>query len=249
MSTTKNVGFKRSLKRKSSRKDLRLTKRQRQDVSMIVHRNQELKFIGGLRNNTAYSSTPFVSGADFDVAISVPSTAAAFPLAGTTDITRIGDRIRWAGTMEIRMYATNNGATNAFANIRYIVFQWHPSSNPAGSGLDILLAGPTGAADYLSTYNHDNRQQYTILVDQLFTMNGNTAAATNPMTSNTTIYRSLKVNLNKKPIYGSPFQHDVQYSNQTLTGTNRLYILVMSDSAAANKPTLSTAVKTFFRDS
>lgn len=208
-----------------------LSKRQKRDVTRLIHRNQELKYVAGSQNAAAVSSTATVVGNPFDVS------------QGDTDSQRDGDQLMWCGHIDFRVSVTNSqGATgDIYNNVRIIIFQWHPNSTP--SAANILLNGATGAPDCYSLYNHDLRQQFKILFDKVFVTAGNGNAATTPNTNivNTGV-KVYKIPLTKAT-------KKVQYSGGGLTGTNRLYIFQVSDSVLVTHPTVSWSLKTVFRDS
>lgn len=226
-------GAKRGAKRRASGSTGRaLTKRQRADVQNIIHRNQELKYVYFTAAATAVNSTPLFAAGQFDVA------------QGVTDQDRIGDSIDWCGTTELRIQVVNGqGATaDTYNNVRLIVFQWHPNSVPVAANL--LLNGPSGAPDIYSALNHDNRQQYLVLFDKTWKTVGpsNNTLVQGPNTNATTTgIMHYRISLKRATKH-------VQYVAGSLTATNRLWTMFVSDSALATHPSVAYTFKSFYRD-
>jgi len=207
----------------------KLNSKQRNQVKRLISNRQELKYIAGNGQDIVVDSTGALTGAPFDVP------------QGDTDITRDGDRLQWAGKIDFRFSLQHPlGTSPPESIVRLILFQWHPNSTPVISS--ILLTGPTGASDVWSTHSHDNRQMFRILFDRTFHLVGNAAAATTPNTTLTQIFRRFRVSLKKARKYA-------QYTGGTLTGTNRIFLIYISDAATLLRPTFTYSTKTFFRDS
>jgi len=220
-----------SLKRRRFSSKGALNARQRREVTNLIHRNQELKYFATVASAGAISSTMGLATSNFDVP------------QGDTDQSRDGDQLMWCGHIDFHMQMVNGqGATgDIYNNIRLILFQWHPNTTPAA--LDVFIAGPSGGPDVYSQYNHDKRQMFTILWDKNFTTVGNASAATSPNTNFvTTGIKKFRIPLTKA-------QKKVQYSGGTTSGTNRIYLAFVSDSALATHPTLAYTTKIVFRDS
>lgn len=235
-------GVKRKFSGKASTRGKKLTKRQVNEVKTIMHREQELKYFFYRQTAFQITTTPTVFFNPFDVP------------QGDTDNTRDGDRLRWAGTLEINLQVVNAiGATgDVYNNVRFVVFQWHPMTTgtpyPATNGSDIFMTGPSGSVDIYSVYNHDTRQCYTILYDRVYNTvgpgnNGVVTGANNPSTNTTSSgVHQLRIPLSK-------VRKDVQYNAGGLQATNRLGLFYVSDSTLATHPTLAYMSKVFFRDS
>lgn len=196
-----------------------LTMTQKRAVEAIVARNQELKF--AITNINFGTSTTGVLG---DVTLIAQ---------GDTDNTRDGDRLKLKRFF-IRGVISTGDVTNI---LRIIWFQWGPNSVPTASS--ILLNGFSGSIDYTSQYNHDNRQEYVILYDTLFHMEGNGSAATAPYgpTSQNTFSYTLK-----------PRWTELQYVGGTTVGTNHVYYFVISDSTVAPHPAFQVSCKVHYTD-
>lgn len=213
-------------------KGRKLSKRQRFEVQRIVARNSELKYVNASAGPANCTTTATLNSNFWNVA------------QGYSDSQRVGDRLEWCGSMELKIQATNGeGATaDIYNNIRQIIFQWHPNSTPvAGS---ILLNGPSGNPDVYSNYSHDNRQQYTVIFDKVYRTVGNGGVASGSYADNmTTGVLHYSIPLKK-------CQKQVQFAAGSSTvATNMFYQLSVSDSALATHPQITLSIKTFFRDS
>lgn len=230
---TQVVVPRRGLKR-VARRPLRgkpLSKKQRFEVNRIINRRSELKFV--LTNQAGFGQS------------STWTIAKIMTVAqGDADSTRDGDRLQWAGNIELRCNITNGTGTTGdiFNNVRIIIFQWHPNDSTSPLATDILLNGVTGGADTSSHYNHDKRQLYTILFDRYFSTVGNNSSASNPFAPN------MQTGLLTYSISLQTAQKSAQYVAAGTTGTNQFYIATCSDSQLATHPSIYYAIKGFFRD-
>lgn len=164
---------------------------------------------------------------------------------GVTDSDRAGDRIMWCGTIEVNLQVVNGqGATgDAYNNVRFILFQWHPNSTTSPPTIaQILLPGPGGAQDIYSCYNHDHRSEYTILFDEVFLTVGNGNTATNPPQCN------VSTGVRRIRISTRGMTKQAQFTAGATTGTNMIYLFQVSDSALATHPTTAYEMKAFYRD-
>lgn len=159
------------------------------------------------------------AGIDFSGTVTSISDVAQ----GDTDNTRDGDNL-YLTSLQLRWSVVLGDSTNL---ARIIVFQWKPNSTPTTG--DILITTGSTAAP-LSAYNHDTRQSYRILSDSLVALN-----AAETMKAGT----SFVVNFPVKQI---------QYTGSGTTGTNKLYLLALSDSGASSHPTFTYYYKLNYRD-
>jgi len=223
-------GGRRGVKRRVSAQGGGLTKRQRKAVTTLINRRTELKYFYFSTTTAAIPATAAISGGQFDIA------------QGITDSERVGDSIEWAGSIDLKVQVVNGiGATgDEYNNIRMLIVQWHPNSIPTPAS--VLLAGPSAVVDIYSMPSHDNRQEFKILFDKTWRTVGNTNAATTPGTSAlTTGVLSYQIPLTKAT-------KKVQYVGGALTGTNRFYVITMSDSILATHPSLTYTTKVVYRD-
>lgn len=150
---------------------------------------------------------------------------------GTTDLLRDGDQIG-IRSIEVNaqafMYApvVSGDLTNI---VRLVVFQWFPTSTPVPSS--IFNTTMTTALAPIVAYNHDNRFNFRILYDKKFVLSRNGAAV---------VYH-------RKYILKG-FREKIQYSAGTTTGSNKIYACFISDSGAADHPSLAATFKINFSD-
>jgi len=210
-------------------KGKRLNKRQKKEVKRLIGIRQELKFQNYNQAPASITTTYTVTGAPYDIA------------QGITDSQRVGDSILWCGKIDLTIEVVNGlGATaDAYNNLRFILFQWHPATTPTAASL--LLSGPSSTQDVYSNYNHDNRQMYKVLLDKVFVTSGGGVSATVPWGAGSVKYRRFHVSTKK-------LTKHVQYTAGGSTATNRLYVMFASDSALATHPTMLYSSKVFYRD-
>lgn len=204
-----------------------LNTRQKAEIRKIAKRQvglkQELKYFLINTYDYAISTTPSL----FQLS-AIPQ--------GDTDTTRDGDRLELSKiSLRGQVYCTD--VTNI---MRFIVFQFRPSAVPVAS--QILQIGPSGAIDVWSNYNHDTRQEYKILYDKTFTMQGNGAAATSPFTDSSYQHFQRKITNNN-------FNKNLQYIGGGTGGTNQIYYIAVSDSNLAAHPTITFQAYFNFKDS
>lgn len=207
-----------------------LNPRQKKEVDKIILRNQEIKYFVGGFSASNVTNTAVINGVPFDIP------------QGDTDSERDGDHLKWLGKVRMNFQMIANGSAK-HNTIRLILFQWHPTSlgTPIPVPSSILLSGPTGSVDIMSHYNHDQRQNYKILYDQVFDLVGDYTVDPAAVTTTTVITKHVKVSLAKA-------RKQVQYNAGGLQGTNRLFLIYVSDSALLH-PTLALHAKVFFTDS
>lgn len=219
-----------------ARRGRKLTPRQKQEVRTLINRRAELKYFHSVLAPAISTSAFAITGVPFDI----PQSAGA-----STDTTRIGDSITWCGTLEMNFNMVNSNAQN-YNYERIIIFQWHDASSaaPVPTVAHVLLNGPSGAADILSSYNHDYRHQYTILFDNVYSTAGlTTSAANTPTTSATNLpVQRIRISLTKLA------KKNVQYIAGSGQANNRLFIISGSGDVV-NGPVISWDTKVFFRDS
>lgn len=200
----------------------------------------ELKYINSQLPVAASTSTAIITGLT-DI------------VQGDGDSQRDGDRCKLVGTLELRgaVYADVNpgDVTQTRAFVRLIIFQWHPTSQSGGAtepgSADILLTGPTGGVDVWSLYVHDQRQNYSILYDEVFEPVGIAVGA-----AGLGVHPGIQKYFHRKVPLGKRIRHQMQFQAASATNaTNHLYMLSLSNLAAdAQNPNLVWNIKVFFRD-
>lgn len=142
----------------------------------------------------------------------------------STDTSRNGDQIT-VRSIELDWIWS---AADSFNIVRTIVFQWFPSGTPTASDLLILSV----SLPYISPYNHDQRFKYKILMDVM-----------NSVSTTSGQYAIVK----RKYILGG-FKRKIQYDAGGTNGTNKIYILTVSDSGVVINPTVNYIAKLNFSD-
>lgn len=211
-----------------------LSKRERVEVNRMIDRKEELKFLAAALTGAASTSTPVITG--------IIDNA-----QGITDSEHVGDGIDLNGHIELRvlMQTDNTGdVTQANAFIRVIMFQWHPTAQSGGATEpgpgDVLLSS---TPSMLTFYNHDQRQNYTIIYDEVFALSGLvTAAGTVADSSHIVAVRSFST---------ARLRKHIQYvAASSTTMSNGLYLMTFSNLAAdAQNPSIAWGSKVFYRDS
>jgi len=143
---------------------------------------------------------------------------------GITDSTRIGDEIRLT-SISLELQVIGVDATNL---MRVIIFKWRPST--VASVAAILPFALASANAPLSPYSRDRSVDYKVYFDRTFAL----STATNV---------SQVVKFHNIPVKGL-----CQYQSGTTTGTNHLYLLVISDSGAAPNPSINYMTRVNFTD-
>jgi len=196
---------------------------QRRQVKALIKAPMELKYQEGTITD------------DFGI----PSSGATYQLSiiaqGDTDTERDGDQLTLS-SVNVRGRVHVGDTTN---KVRIIFYQWRPVSTPIIS--DILTAGVDGSTiDTFSLYNHDKRSQFKILSDKTYVLAGfgTSASPHGPATE-----KYFTLTFNKKLI------KKLQYTNGSATvGSNQVWYLAISDSAATPNPLLSMKVRFNFYD-
>lgn len=142
---------------------------------------------------------------------------------GDTDITRDGDQV-YLRSIE---FVWEADVADTFNQVRFIVVQWYPPTTPVVS--DVLIG--TGTTTFFMPYNHDKRFNFKILYDRTVTVDTNTPSK---------LSRKIQV------IRG--FRRRIQYLGGATDGTNKIYVLKISDSGAASHPLVDNYFKLNFSD-
>lgn len=152
---------------------------------------------------------------------------------GDSDVNRDGDSL-YIKSLQIRY---SIAVADTYNLVRLICFQWLDDDTPIPS--DILSATYLGTAVApLAPFHHDQRAKYRILYDsQPMALNG---------TSNLVEVRTVM--LKNRGKLGKKMVNQIRYTAGLTTGSNKLYILEISDSSAAAHPSFSTVARMNFTD-
>jgi hypothetical protein len=210
---------------------------QKKQVKKIVQRRQELKYTIPFELGRAMTSTMAILGMTDNT-------------QGITDQTHIGDRLTLTSSFDLRYSLhvdVGNDAAQQIILARIVCFQWHPVSQSGGAtepaATDVFTVGPSTAVDTLSFYNHDKRQDYTILYDRVHRLVGPGTATSNAYNESMIQYITKKVSLKRA-------RKNVGYiAASSTTATNHLYIAFIANVATdAQNPLISWNAKVFYRD-
>jgi len=157
---------------------------------------------------------------------------------GLLDSNRVGDTVMLTPSCKLRFHLTVRFGVNPAwipTRTRLILYQYHPQ---VGAGLfppmaDLLLAGVSGGIDTTSQWNHDNRHNYHVIHDKIYTLVNQTES-------------SMKIiSINK---WGA-IRKTLQFVNGGLGGSNHIFIYIMSDQpAGANTPGIMFFNRIWYKD-
>lgn len=190
--------------------------RMRAEVQKALKKEVELKYFA-IADNT-YGAVSY-NGTDFFQAMcNVPQ--------GDTDQDRDGDRLHIVN-LHYRIGIKTGTTTPTF--LRIVCFQWYPQSVPVYATIFIDQHNTSNAP--LTDFNHDTRDQYHILSDDLVQVDNVAHPAC-------CVERHIK----------SGFRPNVQYvAGSTTAMSNQLFISCTSD-VAANGPQVVLSAKLLFTD-
>lgn len=223
-----NVNVRRAAKRykkKGLKLDPRMEAALNRKVNSSINRNHETKYRDYTFSNVSITSTGSSVGLPFDV----PQGN------GVND--RNGNQYKLFGlniNYEVEIADTTN-------TVRFIIYQWKSlsTSAPLPSLSSVLNVGPSSAIDVYSSYNEDSQKDITILYDRIHTLIGNgttnypyTAKSLQHVRKNISLKRCRKI-------------VNVDINGQ---GTNRLFLIYLSDSSASLHPTFTMNTRLMFKD-
>lgn len=200
------------------------SRNQTKKIKKVILNMAERKFVGQL--------VPYAS---------MNPTGNIFPLSdveqGVSDSQRDGDTIHITSIEFRYSLILRNLTTIAACACRIIIFQWKQNTGDTGTvpfPEQILQHLPvSNTTDPTLPYNVDNRQNYSILFDRMFTLEQNARPG----------YVGRK-------IITKGFRNDVQFNGVDLTGTNKIFLLTVADTGVGdeNSPMLKFMSKVNYRD-
>lgn len=211
-----------------------ITTKRAKTVSIVpvqpkLNKTQTIQVQRMLKNREEQKS--FVAGS---IAATIPLVAAINSLAdipiGNTDNARVGNHVHLR-QLHGKLAFIAGDATQV---MRAIIFKWkeNDSFNPP-TAAQILANGPSGGPDVYSTYNRDSPGNYQILKDFFIVGSSGTSSSKLIQSREFTIKLSGKVQF---------------WSDVGVAGTNKIYIMIQSDSAAVPNPTLSSNFELLYSD-
>lgn len=149
---------------------------------------------------------------------------------GDHDDQRTGDKVTLK-SLDLRMNFVAGDATNV---MRLIIFRWKQySGSVAPTQAQLMEYGTAvGIIAPLSTYHHDFRGAFQVLHDKTIYLN----AVSKPQ-----VGHRVFLDLKKLP--------KINFVSTGTTGQNKIYMYLVSDSAAATHPNINIIVRTNFVDS
>lgn len=147
---------------------------------------------------------------------------------GDTDVTRDGDSL-YLRSIRVKGGVVVSDSTNA---VRIIIFQWHAdSTDDTATVNDILSATAVGTVvGPFASYYHDKRRLYTVMYDRVF----------NATTNESQLLFDTG--------YLRPKVRKISFVNASTQAVHKLFILAISDSAAAGHPTVKYWNRVTFND-
>lgn len=146
-----------------------------------------------------------------------------------TEASRIANKVapKW---VELRLTLTCADATNI---MRLVLIQWHLDSDAAPPlASNVLQAGlVTGSYGPWAGYNNDDRALFRVLGDWSYQMNASTA------NGSVIVVKKIKAAMRQ-----------IEFNGTSTTGTEKLYLIAISDSGAVSHPTVTGAVRVYYGD-
>lgn len=164
--------------------------------------------------------------------VTVSSTGAIADISslvqGAGEFQRTGDQAN-PSSVEVRGVMRGADASNL---LRVMLIQWHPDDATSGVGVSGVLepAIITAGFGVLSPYNDQNRALFRVLKDQTFTTS---AAGSDNKAWHWNITKPMR-----------PFH----FNGSAQTGNDKLYLIFISDSAAAAHVGMDIVTRVRYRD-
>lgn len=150
---------------------------------------------------------------------------------GTTDSTRIGDKITLRGSI-LRLKIS---VSDAFNFIRVILFQWYPNTLLSVPTVGTILFDTTTADRAItSPYVHDYQNQFKVISDKVY------RGVLDD--SNMIAFRVMKP-------YMKYVKKTINFSAASVNGSNKLYMMAISDSGAITHPAVFAYWRIYYDDS
>lgn len=141
---------------------------------------------------------------------------------GDTDYQRDGDSLN-KESLDLNYQIVRGDITQAF---RLILFEWIPQTTPSQAEVWSTLGSGLAPLGYPV---FDHKQVMRVLIDRLYGLSD----------TNTQIVDSIHLKLNGK----------IQFDNGTTAGSHKLFLFIISDSAATSHPAFNGVSIFKFRDS
>lgn len=184
--------------------------------------------------------------ADFDYQITnlVDSAGVITSLSdigqGDADNERDGDQLTLT-SLDFRYFWNMSGSVES-TRVRTLIFQWYPPTIPIVTDILLFNALPATPLDvrFMAPYSHDRRFNFRVLYDKTHLMTYQALAGANPNSyTSAQLVRVIK------------FARDrIQYIGGGVTGTNKVYVLFISDAPAGTpaRPNVKYITKLNYHD-
>lgn len=191
-------------------------------IKQVMDQNVEKKFTDTILINSAVG---------YDAPIVQKITNISQGLADASN--RVGDEVVLAG-----MYLNVScHADTLETQFRVIVFQWRDDDASGAPVVGNILQSSGSNVTYMSPYDHDNGAQYTIVYDKSFVCIPGQANG----------YRQDICN-KSLPKTGYQFQKKIHFNAAGITGTNNLYLMVVTRNLVAGGDDFSFTSRITYRD-
>lgn len=143
---------------------------------------------------------------------------------------RVGDKMRFKSA-HISFTAIPGDSVNV---LRLIVYQWHPLSTGSAPVPSSVLSNVSNAYAAISQYNVTNNQDFSILYDKSWNLNG---------------YNNAQITKNVWIKGGKFLDRNIHFQAGSSTiKKNGIFALWISDSSAASHPQVIAVIRTRFTD-
>lgn len=158
-------------------------------------------------------------------------------LQGISDTTRIADKLK---LHDMKVHGSIN-IQDTYNNVRMIFFVWKESDAAFSPGVADILQTTTipGISSPFSNYYWDGRDRFKILSDKTYLINWQNGSATPGAVVNANHFKFYK-KLDKLK--------EVAYFGGGVTGINKIYLLMISDSPSITDPLISGTVRITYTD-
>lgn len=196
-----------------------------------------------LEQKAFFQSTGVVSATTAGAVYSLSNVA-----QGVTHIDRVGDQLSKKNLQ--LMYSITAGATgliaaaDEFNTVRVIIFTWREDDGLTAPTPGLVLQLGVATANTNALHNYDTRHDYSVVYDHQHIVynsplyNGSAVAWHHGVGSNFALVRPVTFKLSGK----------INFDADTTFGTDKLYALVISDSAFTPDPTIEINTRLLFED-
>ncbi len=132
-------------------------------------------------------------------------------------------------------YSWNSATADVFATTRVLIVQWIPNTQFAGTPTAAVLLQSSSAVDAMYNFQYSN--QFRVLYDAVHFLSGTATAPT----ASTNIGYYGEIGRRK-------FAPNVSFAPGAITGSNKIYCLLITDSAVAPSPSYTMQSRVTFLD-